>query len=87
MKMRKTRFKDSSIREVDFTGTDLHGSVFDNCDLAGAKFENTVLEKTDFQTAYNYSIDPELNQVRKAKFALPAVIGLLAKYDIEIVSG
>jgi fluoroquinolone resistance protein len=42
------------------------------------------LEKADLRTAYNYSIDPSINKIKKAKFSLPGVVGLLSKYDIEI---
>jgi fluoroquinolone resistance protein len=83
-KLKKTNFKNSSLREVDFLEADLSSSVFDNCDLAGATFQNAILEKADFRTSYNYSIDPELNKIKKAKFSIPAVTGLLDKYDIEI---
>lgn len=84
LKMHRTVFKKSTLREADFTGADLTGSVFDDCDLLDAKFENTVLEKVDFRTAYNYSFDPEKNRLKKAKFSLINIPGLLAKYDIEI---
>lgn len=84
LKLRKTRFKNAVLGEVDFTETDLSGSHFDNCDLTGAIFENTILEKTDFRTSFNYSIDPELNKIKKAKFSIQGIIGLLDKYDIEI---
>ncbi len=84
MKIKKLQFKNSSLQEVDFTEADLSGAIFDNCDLARAKFENTILEKVDFRTAFNYSINPEINKVKKAKFSLPSVIGLLDKYGIEI---
>ena len=59
-------------------------ALFDQCNFKDAKFENTILEKADFRTSYNYSIDPDVNRIRKAKFSLPAVVGLLNKYDIEI---
>jgi uncharacterized protein YjbI with pentapeptide repeats len=65
-------------------GCDLTNSTFDTCDLARATFGNTILEKTTFCTSYNYSIDPESNRIRKAKFSLAGVAGLLGKYDIEI---
>jgi len=54
--------------------------------LAGAIFENTILEKADFRTSLNYSIDPENNRIRKAKFSILEISGLLDKYDIEIDS-
>ncbi|HEX6848165.1 MAG TPA: pentapeptide repeat-containing protein, partial [Chitinophagaceae bacterium] len=84
IKLKKTRFKDSNLSEVDFTEADLTSSLFDNCDLAGAKFERTILEKADLRTAHNYSIDPELNKIKKARFSRAGITGLLDKYDIDI---
>jgi len=52
--------------------------------LTGAMFESTNLEKADFRSSFHYSINPEINKIKKAKFSLPAVIGLLDKYQIEI---
>lgn len=84
VKMKKTRFTDCDLQETDFTEADLSWAIFENCDMALARFENTVLEKADFRTARNYSIDPEGNRIKKAKFSYPGVQGLLDKYDIEI---
>lgn len=47
-------------------------------------FSRTILKEADFLTASNYIIDPELNNIRKAKFSLSSVAGLLNKYDIKI---
>jgi uncharacterized protein YjbI with pentapeptide repeats len=69
---------------VDFTESDLTHSVFDNCDLTRAAFEHTILEKADFRTSFNYSLDLEMNRVKKARFSQAGVIGLLGKYDIDI---
>ena len=62
----------------------LTNATFNNCDLIGSIFKTTILEKTDFRTSFNYSIDPEINRIKKAKFSLQGVIGLLGKYQIEI---
>lgn len=83
-KIRKTAFRNSQIREVDFTEADLSGVLLENCDLLNAHFERTILEKADLSTAYNFSIDPEGNRIRKAKFSVSGLAGLLGKYDIEI---
>ena len=83
-RLKKAKFINSKLLETDFVETDLSGAVFENCDLAGAVFQNAVLEKTDFRTAFNYSIDPEINRIKKAKFSAPGIAGLLDKYDIEI---
>jgi uncharacterized protein YjbI with pentapeptide repeats len=84
VKLKKTVFKNCMLHEVDFTESDLSNAVFDNCDLAGATFDNTILEKADLRTARNYSIDPEANRIKKAKFSTMGIVGLLDKYDIEI---
>jgi hypothetical protein len=36
------------------------------------------------RTSYNYSINPEVNRIKKAKFSTTGIAGLLHKYDIEI---
>jgi uncharacterized protein YjbI with pentapeptide repeats len=36
--------------------------------LAQAVFDQATLEKADFRTAYIYSIDPEKNRIKEAKF-------------------
>ena len=84
LKIKGTKFKNCNLMEVDFTETDLTGSTFDNCDLTGAIFNNTLLEKVDFQTSYNFSIDPEINRIKKAKLSMASIVGLLDKYNLEI---
>lgn len=79
-----TRFKDCIMHEVDFTEADLGGSTFEKSDLSGAIFSNSILEKVDFREAYNYSIDPEQNRIKKAKFSIHGLAGLLFKYEIEV---
>jgi len=83
-KIKKTIFKKCMLQEVDFSECDLSGALFDNCDLMQAKFERSILEKADFRTAYNYALDPEINKLKKAKFAQSGLAGLLHKYDLDI---
>jgi fluoroquinolone resistance protein len=84
LNLKRTRFINSKIIDVDFTETDLNKSIFENCDLKSTTFQNTNLEGADFRSSYNYSIDPELNRIKKAKFSIPWIAGLLDKYDIDI---
>jgi fluoroquinolone resistance protein len=84
VKLKQTLFKNSQLHDVDFTECDLSAAVFDNCDLTRAIFQYTILEKADFRTAYNYSIDPKLNRIKKAKFSRSGLAGLLDKYDLEL---
>jgi fluoroquinolone resistance protein len=83
-KMKKAKFSDCSMKEADLAEVDLTMAVFQQCDLENASFAGTLLEKADFRTAKNYILDPENNIIRKARFSYPGVIGLLAKYNIEI---
>jgi len=84
LKMKKTHFKSCKMKEVDFVETDLNGSIFYDCDLLGTLFENSNLEKCDFYTSYNYQFNPDINRLKKAKFSVRGVAGLLSKYDISI---
>lgn len=83
-KLLKTLFLNSSMKNVDFSECDLTKSIFSNSDLLNAVFDKTILKEVDFLTAYNYIIDPEINIIKKAKFSLQGVAGLLNKYDIKI---
>jgi fluoroquinolone resistance protein len=83
-KLMKTTFINSSVKNVDFSECDLTKSVFSNTDLMNSVFNRTILKEVDFLTASNYIIDPELNNIRKAKFSLNGIAGLLYKYDISI---
>jgi len=84
LKLKAIKFINCSLQEVDFTETELINSVFENCDLSGAIFDQSHLQKADFLTSYNFSIDPNLNRIDKAKFSLSGLPGLLYKFDIEV---
>lgn len=84
LKIKKTNFKNCQLHETDFSEADLSNANFEDCDLSQAVFQNTNLEKADFRNAFNYSIDPESNNIKGAKFHLAEVSGLLTKYKIQI---
>jgi uncharacterized protein YjbI with pentapeptide repeats len=83
-KFKNTRFENCRMHEVDLTEANFQGSVFAACDLWGATTDHTDLEGADLTTAFNYTIDPERNRIRKARFSLAGLPGLLHKYGIEI---
>ena len=83
-KLKNTVFKRCSIKEANFTDSELTNSVFFDCDLTLAQFENTNLNGVDFTSAYNYTIDPELNRMKNARFSNNGLAGLLGKYKIII---
>ena len=72
------------MEDVDFGEADLTEAIFDTCNLAQSIFEYSKLAKADFQTAYNYQIDPEINALKKTKFSKEGALGLLSKYDIIV---
>ncbi|HBL77566.1 MAG: hypothetical protein A2W90_15750 [Bacteroidetes bacterium GWF2_42_66] len=83
-KMKKTRFANCSIKEADFSETNLSEAKFDNSDLSGSLFQHCNLEKTDFRTAINFTIDPENNRMKGARFSAYSLAGLLSKYGLNI---
>jgi uncharacterized protein YjbI with pentapeptide repeats len=84
MKLKGISFHNCSLLEVDFSEADLTSAFFDECDLLGAVFDNTILEKADLSKAYNYSIQPERNRIKKAKFSQSGLSGLLQHWGIDI---
>lgn len=83
-KMSKTPFRDSSLRGVNFSGTDLSSAELTKCDLSDAVFDETKLDGADLTEAYGFRIDPDFNSLKKAKFSLDGLEGLLEKYQIII---
>ncbi|UII77334.1 pentapeptide repeat-containing protein [Flagellimonas sp. HMM57] len=83
--LKGTLFSGCSLLETDFTGTDLTSAKLQNCNLEKAIFFQTILEGADLSTSFNYTIDPEKNQLKKAKFSKNGLSGLLKKYEIKIV--
>ncbi len=84
-KNKKGNFKDCSMIETDLTEADLTDCKFDNCNLYRAFFSQTILTNADLSTSYNFIIDPDNNSIKKAKFSVHGLAGLLMKYDIKVV--
>lgn len=82
--MAKTIFSHSSLKGTSFSQANLSHAQFEQTDLAGAVFEQTNLTGANFTTAFNFSIDPELNRLKKARFSQYGLAGLLNKYGITI---
>jgi len=69
---------------ADFSEADLTKALFENCDLSGAMFSRTNLVAANLSSAYNFSIDPENNSIKKAVFSSQSLMGLLDKYGIVV---
>ncbi|UII26604.1 pentapeptide repeat-containing protein [Fulvivirga maritima] len=83
-KMKKTIFSHCSLKETNFSNTDLTLASFDNCDLEGTVFSHTILIGVDFRTAKNFSIDPNYNKMKRAKFSSVNLAGLLDQHQLNI---
>ncbi|MEJ5994687.1 pentapeptide repeat-containing protein [Pedobacter sp. Du54] len=83
-KNRKCRFENCSLKGTDFSEADLTESIFDRCDLSNAVFMNSMLNSANFATSFNFTIDPERNLLRKAKFSTHGLVGLLTTYGIIV---
>jgi fluoroquinolone resistance protein len=84
MKLKRTRWTGCSLVEANFVEADLTQAVFDGCDLHLASFARSILRSADLRTAQRYSIAPDNNVVRGARFSYPAVLGLLDRFGIEV---
>jgi uncharacterized protein YjbI with pentapeptide repeats len=77
-------FTECTLHHTDFAQVKAQGISFYQSDLKGAIFENSQLQKADFRKAIHYSIDPNTNQLKGARFSLPEVIHLLSQYQLRI---
>ena len=77
-------FKGSILKDCNFFETNLAGADFNACNLEGSLFEQCDLSEADFRNAEKYSINPDQNKLKGAKFSLPEVLSFLAPLDIII---
>ena len=84
IKIKNTQFTKCSLQEAYFDSSDISGSVFDDCDLLRASFNQTNLERVDFSSSYNFSINPNVNRLKKTIFPESGLRGLVAHLDIVI---
>jgi fluoroquinolone resistance protein len=82
--LKGTIFKNCIIHEASMIESNLTSSIFSECDLERTVFDRTNLEKADFSTSRNYTINPNNNKLKKTKFSMPEVTGLLDHLDIII---
>ena len=83
-KNRKAKFINCSLKGTDFSEADLTSVIFEKCDLSTAVFMRSTLSGANFVSSYNFTIDPEKNLLRKAKFSVDGLAGLLENYGIIV---
>lgn len=57
----------------------------ESCNLNVFIFEETNLVQAKFNIVLNFKIEPDQNQLKKAKFLKEGVVRLPGKYDIVVV--
>lgn len=83
-KLFKSSFLHSNLQGANFTQADLSKCTIQHCNFVESVFMHTDISGVDFTTNNHFLIDPNLNKVKKAKFASHALSGLLYLYDIII---
>lgn len=83
-KLSKTVFQQSDLTGTDFTAADLTAANFEQCNLAQVIFEGTILDQANLTTAYHFLIDPGSNSLKKTRFSIDGLPGLLSQYNIVI---
>ncbi len=79
-----TKFQKCQMHEADFSQSDIRKSTFEDTDLLHAKFDQTNLEEVSFSTAYNYTLQPENNRLKKTRFSQSGIAGLVIHHSIII---
>lgn len=82
--LNRSSFKNCRLHAANFSQADLSRCTFTGTDFQEAVFQNSNLSGLDLTTCSNLVIDPENNTIRKAKFRMDQLPGLLLHYDIQI---
>jgi len=76
------KFERCSLKDVDFTEANLQNASLRNSQFDGAIFDRTDLKQADLRDSTGIILNPERNQIQKAKFSLHQASGLLSQYQI-----
>lgn len=84
LNLQGVNFVGCTLLEVDFSEIDLRKADFSDSDLERAIFRNSDIREADFSKARNYTLSPQLNKIKGAKFSLPEAMSLLYSMDIDL---
>jgi uncharacterized protein YjbI with pentapeptide repeats len=84
MKMHKTSFRGSRLRNAILAEADLSDADLSGCDLAGARFAGAKLLRADLRGAKGYSINPLETRVAGMRVSWPEGLALLAALGVDV---
>jgi uncharacterized protein YjbI with pentapeptide repeats len=82
--LNSSSFEGCNFQQADFSEATLKGITLTTCNFQQAVFDGTNLEQANLKGSKNYRINPEKNQITKAKFNYPDVLGILEHYQIIV---
>jgi len=82
--LKNTGLTNCQLQDVDFTEADCSHVNFGGSDCLSANFFQTNLQAADFRSSINFSIDPTQNRLKKAKFSINNLQGLLHSFSLEV---
>lgn len=83
-KLQKIKIRGCTLKDCDFMRVDFRSADFEKTVFNKVNFSECNLEKADFRKAENYSINPESNRIKNARFSLPEAQSFLAFLGIRI---
>lgn len=83
--LQNSTFAKCTFEQSDFSNALCQGVHFFESSFYLARFENTALQRADFTSARDFSIDPNINKVKGTRFSKDNLSGLLDAHPIEIV--
>lgn len=84
LRLPKTIFLNCDLSEADFNGVGLKESSFEGTRLERCLFDGADLEGADFRQAIDFALDPEIVNLKGARFSKCNLEGLLKRYDLDI---
>jgi uncharacterized protein YjbI with pentapeptide repeats len=85
MNLQNCQFDKCDLEGADFTEVKAKAISFFGSNLRDVIFDRTDLRAVNFIESKNLQLDPQTNQIEKAKFQAAQLEGLLLKYQLDIL--
>jgi uncharacterized protein YjbI with pentapeptide repeats len=85
MNLQNCAFLNCDLEGVEFTEAKAKGISFYGSNLLDVVFDRTDLRAVNFIETKNLQLEPQNNQIEKAKIQAAQLEGLLLKYQLDIL--